>query len=139
MTTVQKPVPPMPVEPTTTGGPGLYVPEGYTFHNANDIQTIRDIASCLAASQAENDELKAIIRRDMGEDYLSLQALYVQQLGEVRRLKALVEELAGALGSLLGNFITPCHPGTPAMKAMVPVSELQSYRAALSHYREATR
>ena len=37
-----------------------------------------------------------------------------------------------ALDELLGQFTQPCHPGEPAMSAMVPTRELDRYRAALN-------
>ncbi len=105
MTTEPKPVPPMPVEPTTTGGPSLDVPNGYTFHNANDLQTIRDLASRLTASQA------------------------------------LVEELAGEMRRYLP--ILECAESDPqtwiALSEGTGMATVNGYRAALSHYKEATR
>ena len=47
-----------------------------------------EVVGSLAEKDREIERLTAVIKREMGEDYLSLQALYIQKLGEVRGLEA---------------------------------------------------
>ena len=74
----------------------------------------------LTKKDREIERLTATIKREMGEDYLSLQALYIQKLGEVRGLEAQLsasqarereaveraEKAEGELTSLIGHLAT---------------------------------
>lgn len=48
---------------------------------------VQMLAEAWARAMKANAELEAIIARELGNDFLSLQALYINQLNEVRGLK----------------------------------------------------
>lgn len=63
---------------------------GPKWEGCDDVDFLEqfDPYAALAEKDREIERLEATVKREMGEDYLSLQALYVQQLGEIRSLKS---------------------------------------------------
>jgi hypothetical protein len=89
-------IPPMPGFPNPMRIPGQRKPDAQLMaelegwveqiiaHDEQGWQAAQAGVAKLADAEARIAELEAIIKRDMGEDYLSLQALYIRQLAEVR-------------------------------------------------------
>ena len=73
-------------------GETMMDPEDFTCEKIHETcQALADniaLRAQLAERDREIERLTTTIKREMGEDYLSLQALYIQKLGEVRGLEA---------------------------------------------------
>ncbi len=71
-------------------------------------RTERDEARPTIATQdAKIKDLESIIRRDMGEDYLSLQALYIRQMATVRAQDTAILAMRQGLQHLHGLLQIP--------------------------------
>lgn len=101
----------------------------------------REAVTALAEARERAERADQSVRSMVEKQFTNIQEQHDWEVVSLRlseleeghmSLESALAAARKALEDLLGWFMTPCHPGEPAMKAMVPVRELARYRAALN-------